>query len=80
MTTTTTVSHFHAWRAGPTAGEVTILRKAGPVFETRKAARVWLRDRRGKLAKVFLCRDDLCPALDLGDDDKEEMLPPGSPF
>ena len=70
------VDHYHAWRAGPTAGEVTVLRKAGPVFKTRKAALEWLRDRRGKLGKVFLCRDDLCPALDLGGDDEPVSTSP----
>ena len=72
--------HYHAWWSGETAGEeVTVLRK-GPTFKTRKDALVWLRERCGELAKVLVCRDKLCPALDLGGDDPEPVLPPGSPF
>ena len=66
-TTTETPRHYHAWRSGPTAGEVTVLRK-GPTFKTRRAALSWLRERCGELAKVLICRDAACPALDLGDD------------
>ena len=69
--------HYHVW-SGPTAGEVTVLRK-GPTFKTRRAALSWLRERCGELAKVLICRDAACPALDLGDD-PEPVLPPGSPF
>ena len=71
--------HYHAWRGGPTTAEVTVLRKAGPAFETRKGALEWLRERCGRFSKVFVCRDDLCPGLDLGGD-QEAVLPPGSPF
>ena len=78
MTTTTTEKpksgddtapdHYHGWRSDQTDGAVTVLRKVGPAFKTRKGANEWLRDRRGRLGKVLVCRDDLCPALDLGDD------------
>ena len=64
--------HYHVW-SGPTAGEVTVLRK-GPTFKTRRSALSWLRERCGELAKVLICRDAACPALDLGDD---VASPPG---
>ena len=69
MSTTekTTTTHYHVW-SGPTAGEVTALHKVGPTFKTRRAALSWLRERCGELAKVLICRDEHCPALDLGDD------------
>ena len=70
--------HFHVWSGPTTDGEVTVLRK-GPTFKTRRAALSWLRERCGELAKVLICRDAACPALDLGDD-PDPVLPPGSPF
>ena len=61
-------AHYHAWRSDQADDEVTALHKVGPAFETRRAALSWLRDRCGELAKVLICRDAACPALDLGDD------------
>lgn len=61
-------AHYHAWRSDQTDDEVTALHKVGPAFQARKAARVWLRSRPVKLARVLICRDEHCPALDLGDD------------
>ena len=58
----TTEAHFHAWCGGPSASEVLVMLKAREPFPTRKAALEWLRSRCGRVGKVLVCRDDLCPA------------------
>ena len=70
------VDHYHVWRGGPSAGEVTVMLKCAEPFPTRKGALVWLRDQHGDLAKVLICRDYLCPALDLGGDDEPVSTSP----
>ena len=74
--------HYHAWRSDQTDDEAVLLHKVGPAFETRRAARVWLRDRRHRrLARAFICTDAACPALaaDSGVAPESRPLPaPGS--
>ena len=75
-TTTVTPQHYHVWRGGPSAGEVTVMLKCAEPFPTRKSALSWLRDRRGKLDKVIVCRDKACPEVEPVDDDTPASTSP----
>ena len=77
--------HYHAWRSVQTDDEVTVLHKVGPAFETGRAARVWLRDRRHRrLARAIICTDAACPALAQVEPSpprtRRRPQPGGSPF